>query len=397
MIKLDIRQKIDQIAECICARIQKDEEKSFGLYPGKFGWLLFMLYYAKFTQNEKHFSFTENHAEKLLEQFIEKEKQHTFCSGLSGIFYLFEFLREKEIIDFDVSEVQTILDDYVLFHMRQDIGRKHYDFMHGALGVGLYFLKRKTNPEYIHELIDFLNYTAEIDAKNHFYKWESVVDDGDKHIPVYNLSLCHGISSIILFLSRVVRSGIHNEKIQKMLIGAVNFVLSQKNDFVNIGSFFPSFLGKNEQEPIIKSRLAWCYGDLGIGIALWQAGKAIKREEWKETGLEVLLQSTLRRTYQESSVVDAGICHGSVGVAMIYRRMFLETRHDEFKQAIPYWINQTLNFSRFEDGLAGYKTSVKNEWVCDYSLLTGISGIGLALLSYLEDDQQDWDEMFLLS
>ena len=392
----DIKQKIDQIAECICARMQQEEEKSFGLYSGKFGWLLFMLYYAQYTKNEKYISFTENCAEKLIQEFVGKEKQHTFCSGLSGIMYLFEFLREKEIIDLDISEAQVFLNDYVVFYMRQNIQDRYYDFMHGALGVGLYFLKKKTNPEYIHELIDFLYQTAEVDPQSNIYKWESVLDHEDKKIPVYNLSLCHGISSIIIFLSRVVKSGIYSEKTQEMLTGAVNFLLSQQNDFVQIGSFFPNTVSKNAQETVSKSRLAWCYGDLGIGVALWQAGNATGQLEWKEKGLELLLQSTCRLTFRETTVFDAGICHGSAGIAMIFRRMFFQTQRDEFKESVPYWIKKTLSFSSFEDGLAGYKTRVKDDWECDDSLLTGISGIGLVLLSYIDKNPHEWDEMFLL-
>ena len=149
-------------------------------------------------------------------------------------------------------------------------------------------------------------------------------------------------------------------------------------------------------EAVSKSRLAWCYGDLGIGLALWQAGKAVKNHVWKEKGLDILLQSTKRRALHETSVIDAGICHGSAGLVMIFRRLFFETQRDEFKDVILYWIDQTLNLSRFNDGLAGYKSFVKNEWICDYSLLTGISGIGLTLLSYLFEDKQEWDELFLL-
>jgi hypothetical protein len=77
--------------------------------------------------------------------------------------------------------------------------------------------------------------------------------------------------------------------------------------------------------------------------------------------------------------------------------MFLETCRNEFKDTTSYWIQQTLNFSCFEDGLAGYKTWEKDGWKCSYSLLEGISGIGLVLLSYLENSQQTWDEIFLLS
>ncbi|WP_298652111.1 lanthionine synthetase LanC family protein [uncultured Proteiniphilum sp.] len=129
---------------------------------------------------------------------------------------------------------------------------------------------------------------------------------------------------------------------------------------------------------------------------LWQAGKAINKDEWKEKGLEVLLQSTKRTAYHDSLVTDAGICHGSAGIALIFRRMYLETKLDDFKSGTQYWINQTLELASLEESL-GYKHSLRDSWVSDYSLLTGISGIGLVLLSYLHDEQQNWDEMLLIS
>lgn len=391
-----IKQKIDSIAECIFEKVQKSEESSFGLYSGEFGQLLFLLYYSKYSQNPQHALLTENYAERLLEQFAEKERLHTFCSGISGILYLFDFLREQEIIDLDVSGIQQLLENHIVSRMRHNIRQREYDFMHGALGVGLYFLKRKTNPEYIQKLVDFLYDTAEKDADNQIFKWESIVDH-EKNLTGYNLALSHGISSIIIFLSRVVKSGMCDEKIGEMVLGAVNYVLSQQKDFSQFGSYFPSSIIKSSPGSVAKSRLAWCYGDLGIGLALWQAGKTMDNTAWKEKGLEILLRSIQRRASNESHVVDAEICHGSAGVAMIYRRMFLETGRNEFKDAIAYWINQTLNHSCFEDGLAGYKAFVLGEWVCDYSLLMGISGTGLVLLSYLKDDKQHWDELFLLS
>lgn len=395
-MELAIKQKVDSIAECVFARIQDTQEKSYGLYSGEFGQLLFLLYYSKFSKNNGHVLLTDNYAEQLMQQFVEREKMHTFCSGFSGILYLFEFLRKNQIINLDAGNVQPFLDNYIVSKMRWDMRNRHFDFMHCALGVGLYFLKRKTNPEYIQQLIDFLYHTAEKDASNRIFKWESVVDY-EKKLPGYNLALSHGISSIIIFLSRVVKSGMYNEKISETLTGAVNYVISQQKNFSELGYFFPSFVFKNLPNPASKSRLAWCYGDLGPGVALWQAGIALKNTEWQEKALEILLQSTQRRAFNETFTSDAGICHGSAGIVMIFRRMFFETKRSEFNDAVNYWIKQTLNFSRFEDGLAGYKTMEKEGWKCDYSLLSGITGIGLVLLSYLVDDEQDWDELFLLS
>ena len=182
-----------------------------------------------------------------------------------------------------------------------------------------------------------------------------------------------------------------------MLSGAVNYVLSRQIDFSKFGSYFPNYIPTNSQKSISKSRLAWCYGDLGIGMALWKAGKATDNTVWKDRGLEVLLKSTQRQKYEESMIRDTGICHGSAGLAMIFSRMYLETGRDDFKDATNFWISQTLKLSYFQDGLAGYKTFFKDEWICDYSLLTGIFGIGLVLLTCLENDKQTWDEMFLLS
>jgi len=95
-------------------------------------------------------------------------------------------------------------------------------------------------------------------------------------------------------------------------------------------------------------------------------------------------------------IIDAGICHGSVGLAMIYRRMYIETDIEIFGEAVKYWIQVSLSFSKFDDGLAGYKSFYIDKWVNDYCLLSGIAGIGLMFISFLMDDNQKWDEIFLL-
>ena len=394
-----IQQKIDLIAELIFKNTQKQQTENWhGIYTGEFGWLLFMFYYAKYSKNNKYTSLAEDYAEMLLQQTANLFKLHTFSSGLSGILYLFEFLRENHFIDMDVSDGQPALDNYIVARMRYDIQQKEYDFMHGALGVGLYFLKKGDSNEYIQELIDFLYDTADTDNDRQIFKWESFLKI-NKNIAVYNIALCHGVSSIIIFLSRVLKSNIVDKRVLEMMTGAINYILSQEIDFSQFGYSFPGYIQKYTPNPLSSSkmRLAWCYGDLGIGLALWQAGKVVQKTEWKEKGLHILLQSTQRRDLAENFVVDAELCHGSAGICMIFRRMFLETNRSEFAEAAAYWLNQTLKFSTFEDGLAGYKTFVVNEWKCNDSLLMGISGIGLMLLSYLHEDEQKWDEMLLLS
>ena len=392
-----IKQKIDSIAECISDKIQNDRvEDDFGLYSGDFGILLFLIYYSNYsTTSDKYISLIEKFTEDVFNRFPKNIGIHTFCDGLSGILYSLEFLQEKKYVDIDISDAQSTFDEYLCFCMRQNIQQNNYDFLHGALGVGFYFLK-KGNNSYIQELIDFLYNTAEIDKQNKICKWKSIIDFEKKTIG-YNISLSHGISSIIIFLSRVIKSGKINDKVLELLHGAVNYVLSQQIDFLRIGSHFPIFSLDNKTQPIIGSRLAWCYGDLGVGMALWQAGKAAGELTWTEKGLGVLINATQRLSMTENNVFDAGICHGSAGIALVYHRMYLETHINEFKEATDYWLNQTINIAKFEDGLAGYKSYIFDGWNCNYSLLSGISGIGLTLISCIDNSKQKWDEMLLLS
>jgi lantibiotic modifying enzyme len=147
------------------------------------------------------------------------------------------------------------------------------------------------------------------------------------------------------------------------------------------------------------SRLAWCYGDLGIAMSLWQAGIALQNEAWKNKALEILLfAAEKRRDLQQNWVKDAGLCHGTAGIAHIFYRMWWNTHIPEFKNAANYWMNETLKMATFTDGLAGFKTwHGKEGWVNSCGLLEGISGIGLALLTYYYEIEPTWDECLLLS
>jgi hypothetical protein len=333
------------------------------------------------------------YVEKITERLMINQKSHSFCDGLSGILYLFDFLQQKELLDIDISDVQELFENYLIYSMKMDFFNRNFDFLHGSLGVILYFLKKRSNVDHINDFIEHLYVAAEKDTKNHIFKWKSYIPHIKKD--GYNLSLSHGISSLIITLSRMLKNNINNKYIEEMLNGSINYIFSQELDYNLYGSHYPSIIA--EKYSITKSRLAWCYGDLGIAFALWQAGTTTNRADWKNKALTIFTDSTRRTDSQLEGVIDAGICHGSVGLSLIYRRLYIETGIGSFKAATDYWMNQTLKHARFEDGLAGYKTYIMGDWICDHSLLMGITGIGLTFISYLENDSQDWDELLLIS
>lgn len=395
MNKKLISQKIELIANEILIEINEHKkEKQLGILTGDFGILLFLFYYARYSKKQSITIQAEKYAEELLLILPKEVKNYTFCSGLSGILYLFNFLHNHQFISIDTSAYKTDFELYITNKMKRDFDIGNYDFMHGIIGGGIYFLNQRTNKQLIIDIVDFLYNIAEIDDTRTVFKWQSLINS-NTDTGGYNIALSHGVSSIIIFLCDMIKRGIKNEKIRLMLKGSINYVLSQQVDVTKYGCHFPSHSLKHSST--LKSRLAWCYGDLGIAISLWQAGKLLLDSELQKKALEILIHSTQRVSYSENIVNDAGICHGSAGIVMVYNRMYLDTKIDLFKDARNYWLIRTLNYSCHNDGLAGYKTVYGKELIKDYSLLTGISGIGLVLISCLTGDKQNWDSFFLLS
>jgi lantibiotic modifying enzyme len=148
------------------------------------------------------------------------------------------------------------------------------------------------------------------------------------------------------------------------------------------------------------SRLGWCYGDLGIALTFWQVGKLLDYPKFKTEALEIMRHACNRKDLQKNAVNDCGLCHGSAGIAHIFRRFYWESNDASFKTAADYWTQVTLDMATHEDGLAGYcafRATEEKKWITEYGLLEGIGGIGLALLGAIQSEVSDWDKSLMMS
>ena len=389
--------RVAEIAACIYKAMQTNPYNTMqGLFGENYGALLFLYYYADFTKEKKYTLLAEQVLDKLLTQLGNNLAWFSYSSGYAGIFYLFHFLQEKKFISLDFSDAEEAVENYVIKHARNCMQLNDYDYLHGSLGLALYFLKKNPNHPFLSEFIDFLYQKAEKDSLNHTVKWKTPWST--ERIYDYHLSLSHGMTSMVIFLCRLLKSesfSTSNECLT-MLKDCMNYILLQEIDLVQFGSYFPNKSLETNPSPI-QSRLAWCFGDLGIASALWQSGITVKNRQWQDKAIKIMEYAAQRVTWDQTYVNDCGLCHGSAGVAMVFRRFYLDTHKEIFYNAWIHWIDFTLNYQRFDDGLAGFKTYEIKVWKNDMSLLTGISGIGLLLLSFIQDDLQEWDELFLLS
>ncbi|MDQ1349855.1 MAG: hypothetical protein QG657_156 [Acidobacteriota bacterium] len=392
--------KLSEITDVLLKNTDKMKE-NIGIMGGKAGITLFFFYYARMTMEEKYVDFAHQLINEIFDDINKEATIHTLAGGLAGVGWMMEHLVQNDFVEADTDEILESLDPFLHKAMIYDIEKGNYDFLHGAVGCGTYFISRlakKESEDYLRELIDHMDKIKHtFPDKNDAIAWRSVLDH-ETGMEGFNLSLSHGIASIIVFLAKLLEKGVYAEKVSPLLDGAVRYMLAYKQDPAKFQSSFPSWV----VDPFnpAQSRLAWCYGDLGIGTSLWQAAQSAGNKEWEDVAVKTLLYSTNRKDVKENAVVDAGLCHGAAGIAHIYNRMYQHTGLAPFKESALYWLEQTIKLATHGDGYAGYKawhTEKYGGWLAEPGLLEGVSGIGLMLISMLTDIEAHWDRCLFLS
>ena len=386
-------QEINSLLTCT----KTTENKNTSLLSGISGTLLFLHYCQSYKGNggAKH---CEKAVEKIFNDINNGFSYPSFAGGLTGITWVFQHLASNNFLEKDFVEPLLGLDQFITSnHEYEFVTKEHYDYLHGGLGYHLPMMNSHLRKQSISNTLQFLDRTA-MRAEDGI-AWVSTpkLTGNEK---VINLSLSHGLASIIQILSKTHEYCIGEElkKCEELLNGAIQYLLSKKQNQNEVGSYFPSWV--SEKHVPAYSRLAWCYGDLGIAMALLQAGRNTQNKEWEDIAIEILLYTANRRDLEENLVKDAGLCHGTSGIAHCFNRAYNYTNRIEFKDAATYWFDETLKMAIHEDGLAGFKTWRTNEhggWVNEYGLLEGIAGIGLSLISAIAPIEPKWDECLLLS
>jgi lantibiotic modifying enzyme len=400
MLKKSMKKKINEITQVLSSEILQN----IGLLSGLGGQILTCSELFRHNYVSEDWLWQLHH---LLEEKLNDEHiLATHCSGLAGIGWLYEYLSQRKIMDADTNLLLEDFDLYLENRLRYFITIHSYDFLHGGVGIALYFAKRvakkATLVSVLNQFLENLEKTS-IQQDDKTIKWISVLGEQDKQPQLgYNISLSHGMASIVAILAKLYPiDGIDKEKAEELLRGVVSYILAQEIDKEQYGSYFSGF-ALESTPTIAKSRLAWCYGDLGIAVALYQAGIALKENSWINKSLEILHYAAKhRKTLVDNFVKDAGLCHGTAGIGHIFYRMWWNTKIPEFKEAADYWFDQTLKMATFPDGLAGFKAlhiiDDKSLWINCYEFLMGISGICLAMLTYYYELEPEWDECLLLS
>ncbi len=378
-----------------------NETFSPGIMSGDAGAVLYLFHSAIYQEDDRLYDKALDYLEKLVAD-ISASHAPSLCSGMVGVIWLLLYLDSHDMVQVTDDMISEEIMNYLCEESLQQINAGYYDYMHMGLGMPLALL---ASAKYTHRYADYLEKvvqamaaTAQKTADNCIY-WRYMLDnDNSDDTPEEKVSLgmSHGMPGIIALLSKIRAAGICIHTCDELIEQAAGFLLKKCNDTGAV-SCYPSMFSFGNNEPYINSRLGWCYGDMGVAAAFIQAGKATGRHAYLEEA-DRIISSLIRRGDDASRVTDGGFCHGSFGIAHIYNRLYQYKKTPALKELAARWFRRSLDMTRFTAGHIAILLveDKKSSWNDHTDILSGISGIGITLLSAVAPVIPAWDEVFLL-
>ena len=263
----------------------------------------------------------------------------------------------------DAEEVCASIDARLL----ADLDRvEHFDVIGGFAGIGIYALER--GGDLAARVLAALESRAT--RTEHGITWVTPArPERDTHV---DAGVAHGTPGVIAVLARYAVEG--HERARSMLDAAVPELLALAPPRAG-GRYAAWYLGGRGEGD--RARLAWCYGDLGVSLALLSAAIARGRDDWRREAIALAHACAAR----DEELGEPGICHGVFGVAHLFARLHHATGDARFAEAARRGL---------ERGLARLAPSV------DLTLLTGAAGIVLVLHAAISDVEPSWDRLLVV-
>jgi len=105
---------------------------------------------------------------------------------------------------------------------------------------------------------------------------------------------------------------------------------------------------------------------------------------------------------EEAGVQGMGLCHGALGLAHLYNRIYQAGGEELFADAARLWYRLGLEMHKPAGKDDGIEARVAGQdwrslWAADAGFLTGAAGIGLALLAAVTSVEPEWDRLLLVA
>ena len=308
-------------------------------------------------------------------------------SGLAGFAWTLEHLATIGSPAFS-DDLNSETDQLFLRWLAQIDDTCEFDLMSGLVGVGVYALERLPRPSAVDCLAQVVRLLIRKAQKTSLgFHWQLPVLTLGTQYENYShgLGVAHGSAGVLALLSLAYSAGL-NDNVLETIEGAVHWILSHKT----------AVPGQTKPELI-----SWCWGDLGIAAALLLAGRCTGRFDWERFAIDIA-RCCAHLPPTEVPVADSCLCHGAAGFAHILNRLYNASGDRDLGEAARRWFRQVLDSRCSSGGTAGFLFQIANDngrirLGRRLGLLSGVTGVALALLSASAPVRPDWDRSLLVS
>jgi lantibiotic biosynthesis protein len=318
--------------------------------------------------------------------------------GLSGVGILLHLLSDQCYIEEDITLklLHRKLENMIYIKCVEEIAVLDLDPLHSSIG-GIYYLtlRSKSNKDaallaekLLEQLFQKLEETAGgIRLKNLRY-----VKD-QPHLT--NIGLAHGMCGMILMMLEAYTSGLATEKIGSIIHSMIGYILSSKSLYNDIEYeyLFPRLIADSGERFLYQvnevSPMGWCYSDLSIAVMLFKAGKCLGKDEYTIEAINIAKNSLARRTFSTHKIDESHLCHGTSGIALLFKKCYELSNEACFLEGVDYWVENTLQLLKQKSVQS--PTSEMNQY-----LLSGDMGSLIVLMTLKGSVKFKWDKLFYL-
>lgn len=374
---------------------------------------LFFAYLAEVTGDEEHADRAVEFLDRGVEAVATALSTPSLYTGFPGVGWVSEHLTGRLFEPDEEDDGNAEIDQALLTYLELSPWNRDYDLIQGLVGLGVYALERLHRPtgrtcleRVVAQLSDLARERPDGIA------WHTSPDLLPEHqrrnFPegYENVGVAHGIPGVLPVLAGAVSADVSPERSVAMLEGAVEFLLNHRLDPAEHGAHFP-YQVADDYDDASGSRLAWCYGDPGIAAALACAAERVGRDDWSREARQIAVDSA-NRSEHDTSVLDAGLCHGGVGLGLLFHRLHHRFGDDALAVASRHWFGWALDFRHIDhDGVSGFgkypyygpsPDDIEDMvWREDAGFLTGSAGVGLGLLAATSEVEPAWDRLLAVS
>lgn len=215
-----------------------------------------------------------------------------------------------------------------------------------------------------------------------------------------NLGFAHGVPGPLAALALARIAGYGGEQVLATIRQVARYLVEAALD----GEHGPAWAmgipveesGEERRQNLTPARMAWCYGNPGVSLALLHAATALDDQDLRGFAVRAF-EGTLRRLAGHEHFGSATLCHGAAGMLAICACFARDTGSTLARRMLPTLTEAVLEHCDPDLPLGVQDLEQPGVLLDSPGLLTGAAGVALALWSVSVPLPARWERALLIA